>query len=989
MSQVLRDHILPLKASAPARLLVLSAALLSAAAGPVAAASGPLPRLAVSVVASQVGADALRAFSGCAAAGCLAVAPPVELGADVGAGRAAWAQFSAALPAGTEVLLHLRVPGHARSASPKADEAALDAAIEGLIDSLPLVNPRVRGVLIEVLSPRGDPDLLQLGVAMLSVRVKAIRPALELAVVFPAGALMGLGERARRIGAYADFVGVTFWSGWLEEARWAASNLQRPVVVLMPAAESLDAAALSSTYLDLVLEQGRDLSVETVWITGGSTPAIAGLCLSFSFLVRSIPSSFVPAQVAASSASLEAETGPAIEVRRFVAGQSADVILVARVDGTPAVPRILVVSHAQPGFQVSCYDASNGHELPVIGSTASAGGTSARCRSEGRYVLVVLHQKAADRVFESVSVAGRAELRVEEVLARWQQYREDQRRALRHYTSTSLLSLHFEQAGLGSGFDVSVRLREFNTGAVREWVQDEFYVNGIRFANRRGFPLPQLEPEKVVTQPLELSLDERYRYALDGIETVDGTTCYVVRFEPTREDEALYTGRVWIDGVTFRHVRLELQQRGGRSNVVSHVERQDFQLFTAGDRQFNLFSAIAVQQVLNVAGRSLLLEKRYRFSDYRINEESFEADAAAARESDRPMFRDTAEGLRKLKKEAGGRAVETTNESRMRSLLVGAFYEGTYDVPIPMAGLSFVDFNYRSTGRQVSLFFAGPILALNVSKQRSRQLRLGVEAALSALPQNNRRYSGDSEVPGESVWVFEETMGGLASWQATPNWSLTGYSHLALNLFRATADTAPDFQVPSNGGTWYLTGESKITKGGYAVTATLMSGVRFGWSEATGIGGTEPLSPSYLKYYVEAAKQFYIRSFTKASLTASYYDGRDLDRFSRYQPSFLSRPRIRGIPGGADTFDAVGVVGASYGFDVMEFVKFEGIYNHAWGRNTSESNRFRNYDGIEFDVSTAAPWGTFLQATAALAARGNTERYNSRWGFYLLVFKPL
>jgi hypothetical protein len=973
----------------PVRLLVLSAALLAAAASTVTADAGPLPRLAVSVSASPGGAGALQAFSRCAAAGCLAVAPPVELGADSEADRTAWDQFATALPPGTEVLLHLRLPGNSRSASPKADETALSAAIETLIGTLPLVNPRVRGLMVEVLSPRGDPDLLQFGVAMLIVRTKAIRPALEVTVVFPAGALADLGERARRIGAYADSVGVTFGSGWREEAKLATTNLQRPVAVMMATAEALDAAALSSTYLDLVLEQGRDLSVDTVWISGGVPPAVAGLCLSFSFLARSIHSSFVPGQAAASPASLEGETGPGIEVRRFVAGQSADVIFVARVDGTPAVPRILVVSHEQPEFQVSCYDASDGRELPVTLSSASAGGTSARCRSEGRYALVVLHRKTADRVFESVNVAGRAELRVEEVLARWQQYREDQRRALRHYTSTSLLSLHFEQAGLGSGFDVSVRLREFNTGTVREWIQDEFYVNGIRFANRRGFPLPQLEPEKVVTQPLELSLDERYRYALDGIETVDGSVCYVVRFEPTREDEALYTGRVWIDGVSFRHVRLELQQRGGRSNVVSHVERQEFQLIAAGDRRFNLFSAIAVQQVLNVAGRSLLLEKRYRFSDYRINDESFEAEAAAARQSDKPMFRDTVEGLRKLKKEAGGRVVETTNESQMRSLLVGAFYEGTYDVPIPMAGLSFVDFNYRSTGRQVSLFFAGPILALNVSKQRSTHLRLGVEVALSALPQNNRRYSGDSEVPGEGVWVFEETMGGLASWQAAPHWSLTGYSHLALNLFRATSDTAPDFQVPSNGGTWYLTGESKITKGGYAVTATLMSGVRFGWSEATGIGGTEPLSTSYLKYYLEATKQFYIRSFTKAGLTASYYDGQDLDRFSRYQPSFLSRPRIRGIPGGADTFDAVGVVGASYGFDVMEFVKFEGIYNHAWGRNKSESNRFRNYDGVEFDVSTAAPWGTFLQATVALAARGNTERYNSRWGFYLLVFKPL
>ena len=48
----------------------------------------------------------------------------------------------------------------------------------------------------------------------------------------------------------------------------------------------------------------------------------------------------------------------------------------------------------------------------------------------------------------------------------------------------------------------------------------------------------------------------------------------------------------------------------------------------------------------------------------------------------------------------------------------------------------------------------------------------------------------------------------------------------------------------------------------------------------------------------------------------------------------------------------------------------------------------RNADGVEFDVTAAALWGTFLQATVALAACENTECYNNSWGFQLLVFKP-
>jgi hypothetical protein len=342
-----------------------------------------------------------------------------------------------------------------------------------------------------------------------------------------------------------------------------------------------------------------------------------------------------------------------------------------------------------------------------------------------------------------------------------------------------------------------------------------------------------------------------------------------------------------------------------------------------------------------------------------------------------------------LKKDGGGRTVETANVSKIRSLLTGVIYEGTYDFPIPMGGISMVDFNYRSTGAQMSVFFAGPILALDVSKQQTKRFRFGLDLALSALAQYNRRYVADQDVVAQGVRAYEETVGGLASWQVTPSWSLTGSSHFGLNLFQGTADTAPDFEVPSNGSTLYLTAESKLVKGGYSISATLMSGSRFGWSAATGINGAERLEPQFLKYYVEAQKQFYIGSFTKAGLTGSFYDGQHLDRFSRYQPSFLSRPRIHGIPGGTDTFDSVGVVGGSYGFNVMELFKLEGVYNHAWGRNLSESGKYRNFDGLECALNTAAPWGTLVQGTVAYALRGNVSRYNTRWGVYVLVFKPL
>ena len=33
------------------------------------------------------------------------------------------------------------------------------------------------------------------------------------------------------------------------------------------------------------------------------------------------------------------------------------------------------------------------------------------------------------------------------------------------------------------------------------------------------------------------------------------------------------------------------------------------------------------------------------------------------------------------------------------------------------------------------------------------------------------------------------------------------------------------------------------------------------------------------------------------------------------------------------------------------------------------------------------PWGTFVKGTVTYALRGNLDRYNNRWGVYLLIFK--
>ncbi len=81
-------------------------------------------------------------------------------------------------------------------------------------------------------------------------------------------------------------------------------------------------------------------------------------------------------------------------------------------------------------------------------------------------------------------------------------------------------------------------------------------------------------------------------------------------------------------------------------------------------------------------------------------------------------------------------------------------YEGTYNFPIPFAGISIADFNFRNTGAQLSTFFAGPILVSDLSKQYQPKFRLAWDLALSGLPGENRIYSGNTELKAGDIWTW-------------------------------------------------------------------------------------------------------------------------------------------------------------------------------------------------------------------------------------------
>jgi hypothetical protein len=972
-----------------------------------AATQTGLPRDAVSIPAPESGQSlnaVLQAANNCGE-NSLIVLPKVvfHFGAEDDASQKFAEQTLALqnLPASAQVWLNVAVAPEALTGN--ETEKQLTEEINAFLKQAPLSAPVVRGVIVESGAPQTAHDLFVFALLRLAVGVKSANPALRLAFVFPVGFIGQYGDAVKRLALYSDLLGTYDTQGWRSDAAWIAEHaLNKPLILKVGSG-----TAASALYLNAALAASGS-AVEMIWSTPPDAAAVNQLCAVNSFLATSLPASLLRMNAKALPFTLTVDGTSSDAAGWFSSGQSGDMVVLAPVHGLSYHPKTVILQGAAKAqYEVQWFNAETGEHIQANEPAASAAGLTATCICSNPFVLISIHKKSNTETsaYSQVEVKSGIDLSVEEIIARWQQYREAQKLKLDNYQASSFMNLHFETTAVAQAFDISMRLRQFfERGGKMEFEQTELYVNGVKFSYKHEFPLPQLEPEKVLTQPLELTLNERYTYKLLGTEQIEGVLCFVVGVEPKAQDENLYSGKIWIDGVSFREVRQTLSQRGAKSNVVVNVETQNFALVNDSQgNQFNLLQSVSAQQTLNTAGRDFLLQRTLQFSDYAINTPRYAEDLTAAHRSDAPMYRETDQGLRELKIKNGERVLQQTSDKRIISLVGGAMYAGTFNFPIPIAGISMADFDFRHTGAQLSTFFAGPILATDLSKQYATKYRLAADLALSALPGENRIYcaavpgntactgktaTANTEVIAEGIWAWEQTIGGRASWQATSHFSATAFTYLAYDIYRRTSDTSTAYELPRNGVKLLPGLQMRLTDKGYIFTADGTRGQRFDWI-AFGYAAS-PARPqsAYTLYDADLNKDYYIRKFTKGGWDLAYFGGDQLDRFSRYFPSFFSSPRIHGIPGGTDSFDAIAMSNVHYGFNVMDLMKFEGMYSYARARNLDESSHFKKFDGLETNFNTAGPRGTLIQGTVSYALDGNIARYNSRWGMTIMVFKP-
>jgi hypothetical protein len=580
--------------------------------------------------------------------------------------------------------------------------------------------------------------------------------------------------------------------------------------------------------------------------------------------------------------------------------------------------------------------------------------------------MLVDFNAGATAVFaERSDVAAERRLSVQEIIARHQQQQRAQDAVVRNYIASARTSQHFRPTMTDPGYDVVTENRYYVAADGIEWEELSFSVNGSKWGADRP-PFPLLQPEKVLSLPLQLRFDNDYRYQLEGTERIGEYDCYVIGFEPSRSASAaqsLYRGMLWIDRKTFARVRVSAVQTGLSAPVVSNEEIQTYLPITSiGNRPVFLFAGLTARQIILIAGRNILVEKTVAFDRFRVNDPAFEEARTGARRSDSIMFKETDKGLRYFVKQGNDRIVSERATRTARAMAMGVTFDPSYAYPLPIFGINYLNFEFGGADTQLAILFAGVLAAGNVQKPKLGRTPFdaSVDFFAIAVPSSDRLYDASGEREAERLLTWPLSTGVNLGWQYTPFQKLSAQYQFRFDGFVRDTTTADSFVVPASTVTNGFGGGWEYRRGGYSAVVNGAWFARSGWRE----WGFEPdpaPQSTYVKYTASISRDFYFNVFHKVHLNGAWFGGRDLDRFAKYQFGMFDDTRIHGVPASGVRFEELGMIRGSYSFNIFEQYRLDVFVEQAWGRDKTLDPVWQPITGIGAALNLRAPWSTILR----------------------------
>jgi hypothetical protein len=618
------------------------------------------------------------------------------------------------------------------------------------------------------------------------------------------------------------------------------------------------------------------------------------------------------------------------------------------------------------------------------------------------YLVVVDHQEhpEANVTKDKLDVSQKRTISVEEIIRNHQSYHSFQESIQPRYVAKNTTKLRFSLGDGGEAVEATIAGDYFSEPNNKsDWVWQDLYLNGVKWKYGRIPELPLIQPEKVTQLPLDIHLTNDYRYQLAGETDLLGFHTYEVRFEPPPNapaDLPLYRGTVWIDSRTWARIRISMVQlnlAGGE--VLSNEERVDFVPFATASnlpltaQQVNatdgrsvlwLPREVSAQQVISAAGRANVVLRSTMFTDFQINSVDFDRRHQEASASDARMVRETQAGLRYLERRGDGtRVVKEGFDDSRTFLLGGIHHDAGLEFPVvPLGGIDYFNFNLANRGIQANVFFAGIIVAANVTNPSFMKTRMnvGVDFFGIALPTTNSMYRDGTEVETEAVKAVPLGLhfkAGHPFLQFGKFDATLGLSHLT---YQRSDKTAAGFEVPADTFVINPGVELRYDRRGWSFSTSADYSRRTNWKPWGLASEYDPKQQSYSQWDASIGKSFYLPKFQRLGFEVNYLGGQNLDRFSKYELGFFGARRIHGIRSGSVRAEKAVLGHLSYGFVVGQAFRLEAFYDHGLITDHNSGLEHAPYQGLGLGGQTVGPYGTILRLDL-----GKTVGRNRQNGF--------
>jgi hypothetical protein len=599
---------------------------------------------------------------------------------------------------------------------------------------------------------------------------------------------------------------------------------------------------------------------------------------------------------------------------------------------------------------------------------------------------------AQDRFVETVGVTEAAALTADEIVARHQSQAAQQSAAIRTLISTGSLTLTFEAPGFVAPLTITSRTIIYTGNGTTDLQQQDIRVNGVPFNSGGGVPrLPIIEPERAAAPPLTITLNDLYRYRLNGRETIDGHRCYVIGFEPRQRGASLYEGRAWIAVDSFAMVRVSATQTGLRGPITMSEQTDDFR---DQDRGVWLLVRSDVRQTYEGASVRTPIHRLLVIGAHAVNAPDFDARRAAAYSSTDVILRDTAEGYRYLTRtaarvaspesrvaspgsqvaspESGSpepdarspepeRRVVAGRATRVRTFAFGVIVDPNISQPLPFAGLSYVDFSLFGTGAQFNGFYGGTFgqLAFSVPSIRGSRWQLAGRAFGIATSYNDRAFEQGTEQYAQNISQRPAQASVWSLRPLSPRVSLRLGYDWDYTRFERTEVTDPAFVVPANQVVHAARVGLDLQRSGWQASAWWSPAWRVGWRPWGYDANQDDTRDDFQRYGVSVLRSAALTPRVVTRIEGALMGGRNLDRFSRFAFGSFDN-RLHGYPSALIRYDYGAVVRTAVAWSAAKSLRLDGFADTAQVRDPGFGTRTRNFTGFGAAVEAPAPFGTLL-----------------------------